>query len=130
MTADHNPEVRTVVHEERGWQVLVHPRNGDGYHHRVAEGRLHLQMWHPKRSVSVLLPSVETDNRYEIFSKRHPTVRLNTYPDVCEELESAYNLKGLCSDRLCEFRIWFVLSAQIGATQPNVWSRPVPCCQD
>lgn len=114
----HDPVPRVILHEEGGWQVRIHPRNCDDHPARAAEGRLHLQLWHAARCVSVLLPSAATAQKYEIFPIEDTSERLSSYEEVRALLADVHDLEPPEDARLAELRVWFVLSALIGATRP------------
>ena len=114
----HDPVPRVILHEEDGWQIRIHPRNCDDHPARAALGRLHLQLWHPARSVSVLLPSAATEHQYEVFPIEDTSERLSSFEEVCRLLADVHDLAPPDQARITELRAWFVLAAMIGATLP------------
>ena len=108
-----------MLYESGGWQVRIHPRNCAEHTLRVLEGRLHLQLWHPVRCLSVLLPSTATAHRYEVFPVDDDSARLETYDEVSDLIREVHDVAAPPRERVTDLRMMFVLAAAIGVTRAS-----------
>jgi hypothetical protein len=67
----HDPAERCWVDATVGWHVLRHAANDPRTPELAASGRLHLQLWHPSRRVSVLTASGATQGLHELWAGGH-----------------------------------------------------------
>ncbi|MEL6348814.1 MAG: hypothetical protein AAFV53_37265 [Myxococcota bacterium] len=115
----HNPYPRSILCEQGGWQVRMSPRNHSRHHQMATTGRLTLQLWHPERALSVLLPTPSTDNHYEIFPVNGHVLRIRCYGCVRHWLDENVGLLALPPKLVTGFYMRFVLAAMIGASPPR-----------
>lgn len=63
----HDPTERVLLDQVGDWEVRAFATSDPKHDYFVRRGFLHLQLWHPQASISVLTPSRLTLGRYEIF---------------------------------------------------------------
>jgi hypothetical protein len=63
----HDPADRVPLARIGEWEVRRFEEDGALFGYAAPRGLLHLQLWHPRRAVSLLTPSRLTGGRYEAF---------------------------------------------------------------
>lgn len=96
------------------WEVRRHPEAAAMHGYFASRGLLHLQLWHPIASVSILTPSRLTHDRFEVWrggvriSVRWWEEVVEVIPDL--PLPGTSEITALCN--------WTVVRDAVRATSP------------
>lgn len=104
----HDPSQRELVARLDGWEVRAFPEEGRMHLYFAPRGLLHLQLWHPKRRISVLTPSRLTMHRWEVFPVagwKLPIASDNILRDV---VEGRLGIPLPCPTALEAVQRWFL----------------------
>ena len=124
----HDPRDRVPVAWVDDWEVRVFPAGSRHHSYFAREGMLHLQLWNPRRGLSVLTPSSLTAQRYEAFPVRAERIAVRDFGELRNALGQQLGvwLPGLRRQRALEQ--WFVEREMRQTTRaamyPNAASPP------
>ncbi len=78
----HDPEAHVEVLRVGEWQVRAVPRGTPRFRRLLRREALHVQLWHPTASVSVVTPSVDTSDCFEVRCAGALPVRVARPPQL------------------------------------------------
>lgn len=100
----HDPSSRVLVCRLNAWEFRARACClGDGF------SRVHgLQLWHPERRVSILVPSIETRGRFQVFPIDGASMTFPDYATVREAVRRRLGLVAPVPARLLATHRWYL----------------------
>jgi hypothetical protein len=113
----HDPDDRVTLGRIGEWEVRRFEEDGALFGYSAPRGFLHLQLWHPRRAVSLLTPSRLTAGRYEAFPIAGWKLAVKSLEVIGGVIRAEHGLVLPCEARVRALERWFVTAPERSAVR-------------